>query len=298
MKLIRSFIKEDAEQINLKKLEDAIKTGCRKFLSETDAPLYRGLSNVHSTKDLQDNINVESFLTPLRVNKNRLPTSSPIYLHNFLNLGIQAATGVANIRSSSIFCTYNYYSANSYGIVYCVFPIGKYEAVASDKVSDAFIDTVVLIKDIFDEAGITCFDKNDNIGSILQDIIVSVIMWAIGKDNQDADSISDLMDKMTNVEQNAFQQFLNHADKKGELEKVILFLSKQNKRTLIKLIVSVFSKHYKKQPLSEFSKFTEIMIQCDSYYAIPTVTLVNLLKIDNRGNDQLKIISDWVLSLK
>jgi len=67
----------------------------------------------------------------------RRPTDLPIDVHNLIDMWFKKKFGV-KARSKSVFATFDYGTADFYGLPYLIFPIGNYKTIHSDKVIDLY----------------------------------------------------------------------------------------------------------------------------------------------------------------
>lgn len=113
-------------------LHDFIEEECQPYLREIDNEplgkvLYRGIQR----REEHDYLIVNP-----RQNRRPLGTDEAIhkkFVKAFRELGFEAN------RDNSLFCTGNQYEARQYGLVYAVFPIGKFSYTWSEDVEDLII---------------------------------------------------------------------------------------------------------------------------------------------------------------
>ncbi len=87
--------------------------------------LYRGM---RSTKSFGEK----------KVRTNRRPTDSDKKLHKLVDDALYDKFNIKG-RSQTIFCTGNTTTANAFGEVFMIFPVGPYEILWSEKVRDLYI---------------------------------------------------------------------------------------------------------------------------------------------------------------
>jgi len=84
-----------------------------------------------------------------KVRKERDPVDTPKLIHNWVDDWFYKKFGV-RARSNSLFASFNYRQANSYGVeAYIAFPVGQYKAISSHKVDDLF-EVIITAKGDFD----------------------------------------------------------------------------------------------------------------------------------------------------
>lgn len=115
---------------------------CVPFLKESDFQitpsgvirngLYRGIDSASLISDLGYMLKI-----PGR-NKDRTPKDTSEELHAILNDYLQKEFGIP-YRSRAVFCSNSPLQASNYGLIYLIFPIGSFDYVYSEKISDAFI---------------------------------------------------------------------------------------------------------------------------------------------------------------
>lgn len=136
MKSFKQFILEEsdltAEQIAQKILKD-----CQFFLKEInfhpENVFYHGLFRGIGIKTNDE----KNILRKWRVNDSREPKDMPRELHDTLDDFFEEEFGT-RFRSESLFATGSKSMAREYGIVFLVFPIGRFEYIWSPVVRDAW----------------------------------------------------------------------------------------------------------------------------------------------------------------
>lgn len=127
----------DRQQKQLQLMISAIRTGCAPWLKETDAPLFRGVSS--------DSASVKQLgKTPMlvgTVRQNRKPKDSSPELHHILDDAFEREFGV-KARSTSLFCSFSYGTANSYGAgrPHIIFPRGEFHYLWSPSIADPYAE--------------------------------------------------------------------------------------------------------------------------------------------------------------
>lgn len=117
----------DNERMQIAGTVEQIKLHCQPFLNEIEDPfsLLRGLRPTHEW----------AVNRPVRLN-GRNPMSTPQKLHDELNAEFTKRFG-APFRDS-IFCTGSESQARVYGMVFCIFPVGDYQYLWSEKYRDLY----------------------------------------------------------------------------------------------------------------------------------------------------------------
>jgi hypothetical protein len=109
-------------------LKQFILDNCKPFIKAVENPnrmkLYRGNNDTHDTH-----------VTTVR--QDRLPLSTNVNMHNFLVKGFIEA-GFKAHRGNSLFCTGSLNQADTYGTVFCVFPIGDFHFTWSPEIRDLY----------------------------------------------------------------------------------------------------------------------------------------------------------------
>lgn len=130
-----------------------IKKDCQPFLSQLDgAPMYRGLrrkAGAHNEDFLKKEVRID-----------RQPHLTRTENHEIIDGWMQRTFGI-NGRSATIFCSGDDTTAYTYGNVYAIFPIGKFEFLWSPQIDDLFTDFPRDLED-GDEDGIEEFLENQN----------------------------------------------------------------------------------------------------------------------------------------
>ena len=109
-----------------------IEKDCGRWLKESGyKPVYRGMT-VHD-----DHVNElpckDAYLAKVR--SNRMPKHSPRWLHNVLNKTFIDRIGIP-LRSASLFCIGDYHNAVGYNTPFLIFPVGEYKYAWSPRISD------------------------------------------------------------------------------------------------------------------------------------------------------------------
>jgi hypothetical protein len=114
---------------------DDIFKNCKPFLKDW-IPLYRHSKDfLYRGMDYYNNAEYGK----KKVRKNRIPSSTPLYDHDVFDEAFKKKFGWS-ARSNSIFCTFEESTADAYGDVYVVFPIGRYKALWSEEINDLTVD--------------------------------------------------------------------------------------------------------------------------------------------------------------
>lgn len=100
---------------------------CSQFLQDSQGePLYRGMTRIDRTKG--------HYLIPL---KDRMPTDSSPKLSQLLDSELEDMAGFKP-RANGTFATGNAQTAQTYGVVYRIFPKDGYKFIWSPKIGDAY----------------------------------------------------------------------------------------------------------------------------------------------------------------
>ena len=106
----------------------------------------------------------------LDVRTNRRPKDTPTYIHHVLddwfldNFGFRA-------RSAAVFCTGSEKQAWSYGKIYAIFPIGKFEFVWSPKIRDLLLTIDQLIGEVM----VTTGKKHNDVLDVASDMLIDKV---------------------------------------------------------------------------------------------------------------------------
>jgi hypothetical protein len=114
-------------------LIDKIRNECRPFLSQSDAPLWRGLDlDSPSVKRLSDNVLYG------KVRKDRRAKDSDAHFSKVINDFLKKQSGI-DYRSQSLFTTFSQGVAASYGNrALMIFPVGNFNYAWSDILKDPY----------------------------------------------------------------------------------------------------------------------------------------------------------------
>lgn len=126
MKYNEIFPSDDIETST--KLVEFIHKNCKEWLEHTHNGsdiAYRGVKNPPPNKEV--------FIKDTRTD--RYPLDSYSFEHEMMNVMIGVVGGTAN-RSNSLFCTGMFVTAENYGTVYIIFPIGDFDFTWSNTWGD------------------------------------------------------------------------------------------------------------------------------------------------------------------
>lgn len=129
-------------------------------LEEDCKPFIKDLMSIHGKNMLYTGRDYfrEDFKLK-RVRKERDPVDTPKLVHNWVDDWFYKKFGV-RARSNSLFASFNYRQANSYGAeAYIAFPVGQYKAISSHKVDDLF-GVIVTAKNKLGGPDAHMFDTN------------------------------------------------------------------------------------------------------------------------------------------
>ena len=79
----------------------------------------------------------QGFFNKKKIRKMRVPKDTPMEIHKFMDNWFYKKFGI-KFRSNSLFCFFDEDLALSYGYVYIIFPIGKYNILSSTEVGDLY----------------------------------------------------------------------------------------------------------------------------------------------------------------
>lgn len=119
---LREYLIEDTNKVDI----SMIKRDCKKWLDFSKGLfVYRG-------------IKIHDKIVRIDTNKNRKPKDTPLNLHKKIDEIFYKKFGWKP-RSEGVFCTGNISTANLYGEIYVIFPIGDFEILWSEEVEDLYI---------------------------------------------------------------------------------------------------------------------------------------------------------------
>lgn len=119
---------------------DIFKKECQPFIKDARKQLNEGTYYFSGRKRYD-----EWFIRGIR--KNRKPTDTPENIHNLLDDAFQKKFGI-RLRSNSIFLSSDADVAESYGNLYVIFPIGKYEMYYNPDISDLYNILVIVYDEL------------------------------------------------------------------------------------------------------------------------------------------------------
>jgi len=126
------FYKYLNENQSIDEFFDIFKKKCQPFIKDARRQLNEG-TYYFSGRKRYDNW----FISNIR--KDRNPTDTPENIHNLLDDAFQKKFGI-RLRSNSIFLTFDTSTAESYGDLYVIFPVGKYEMYYNNNIDDLYMD--------------------------------------------------------------------------------------------------------------------------------------------------------------
>lgn len=123
------------EYANTQDIESAIeliKNDCKQFLSEADAPIFRGSKTLDADKLIQSR----------RVRVDRQPLDTVSVISNALDLALERIAGFKP-RSQAVFATGDKATAHHYGKTFLIFPKGDFKFIYSERIRDFYSDIVL-----------------------------------------------------------------------------------------------------------------------------------------------------------
>lgn len=286
------------ENLSLLDVETCLKHDCRKFIYDIDIPVFRGV-NVAETYDFRE-------LSKVYVRTDRQPVGSSPSLHRFLNIGLESATGISGIRSSSVFCSFDARFAKSYGKLAVIFPIDDYDVISSEIIVDAFVDTVYLVDSIFSKLKLddVLRSKHARPGSNWQDAIIELLIWIIDSDKKHSSILEFLADdeNLKNPFIKSLKKIISSLEQEN-VKKLLSVFNFANRRMILEIIQETFHNLYDFGNFSTFNKKTwssELMVQCRSYYVISYDELLKKLgyvKNQNLLND-VDEFTKWIHKMR
>jgi hypothetical protein len=145
----KDFINEEVGELphNFDQLLRVIKNKCSHFVSSTDKPLLRGVTQDNKINKLNN------FFIIDELKQNRRPRDSfDDHTFNFyFNLGIESLIGEPNIRHRSLFTTGDVSVSTFYGQTFFVFPQNGYDFIGASKITDSYKNLQELSVDVMAE---------------------------------------------------------------------------------------------------------------------------------------------------
>ncbi len=175
-------------------------------------------------------------LQKFNTDNSRNPTDTARLLSNIIDNIYKQEFGIKFRSNNIVFCTGNYSFASGYGKVAVIFPIGKYDYLFSDKFNDMsmYIDKVFATVDmdhLCKKAGIAPDDQPD-----VEDAISDIIEYG---------DINPLVSYDVHHVINLVHKLLHY------------------------LLVTNGGLHFNNNLIDGIKSGNEIMIKCQSYYAVP-----------------------------
>ena len=129
---LKYYINEENKGDDFSKIMNDLFDNCYPFIkelvgnhfSEFDKFLYSGRSN-------------KPKFYRAKIRTNRRPLDTHPIIHDMIDKVLYEKFGF-HARSNALFCTGNAQKAYGYGIVYCIFPVGKYKYIWSPKIEDLY----------------------------------------------------------------------------------------------------------------------------------------------------------------
>jgi len=104
----------------------------KKILRKKCAPVLKHFSsnknNIEALPLIGKKVNLKQDFKIRKTRKNRRPKDTPGEIHDFIDDYFEKEYG-SRFRSEAIFATGSYSTAKSYGNVYIILPVGKYEVL-------------------------------------------------------------------------------------------------------------------------------------------------------------------------
>lgn len=265
MKTFKQFLlEEDSNQ--LEKLIDVIRRDCKPFLSE-EVILYRGIKTT-SNKTFVDGLEDLGALD-IKARKDRKSKDSTEWVHNALGTSFKKAFGI-NFRTEAVFAAQRPGLTLSYGWSYVIFPKGDFDYVWSPVIQDGIEFESNLV------SGSMIDTENPEKTKQLFDVVMEFLYAKIDISRKAKIELSKLksfseLKKLVNSIGNESPESLSEA------ETDILSLYRiADSRQFTKLnLLEFLEKNIKhiynfNENMRDAPERTEIMVSCDSYYAIPT----------------------------
>lgn len=138
MSRLTNYLNE--ESFMLEKIKELLQD-CRPYIND----LKR--TNHFPNRMLYSGRSSNTIFIQRKVRKDRKPKDAPKVVHETLDQLFYNEFGI-KARSQTLFTFPTWSNASYYGNPYIIFPIGKYEIIWSDKISDLYGDMVDTLKDI------------------------------------------------------------------------------------------------------------------------------------------------------
>lgn len=269
MKTFKAFLLEESEhETRLRLLGEDIgallKRDCATFLEKTGGVfLYRGIKAPEKHKEIFAGSNV----LDIKTRKDRVAAHSASWVHEALGSFFTETFGV-NFRTEAAFCSKNKKQAAFYGPSYIIFPKGEFNYACSPIVSDAINFEGSLLRGGFIGIEVDDAETSKKFFAYARDIVIEKAKPSKG-----------LTELLYTV--NTFSQFTRKIDSRNPDTRVDPAISDElyvlsRDRQLSKDILTQFLKKHGKElylfnkGLAEIPSSHEIMLDCESYYAVPT----------------------------
>lgn len=235
---LHQFLKENSSHL-LDDVLDTLRTNCSHFLDESRGNLYRGIGFNGEIKNAKS---VDEVLERHFIRKDRRARDNKQEFNDFIDSVTKDAVGF-KMRSESLFTTTDLDTAEHYGDVALIFPIGEFQFAWSPLIKDLYFT--------FFDAGTE--DWNDELAAVMRPFIT------------DVDDSTELLDD--NELGNRFSKF------KPNVQREIVAAA-------IERHPDVFFKTEHLGRAQLFGDGNEIMITNDSgYYQIAASTIRNLFEL-------------------
>lgn len=273
MKTFKDFLKEEeeAEEFDQKINETVqlIKKDCAPYLAARGKTrLYRGLKNLDTkTTVFKDGENDNKLVLNIPVRKDRAAKDSGAWLHKALGNFTKEAYG-KNYRTEAVFAAGSTNTASTYGQPFQIFPKGDFDYIWSPYILDALnLDSNLILNQLLYWA--LSENETEELYAWVKEVVLDVIKMS--------DALRDIIAKATNPSD--FRKRLDASRPNfDELHEEIKSGKFHSKYILPELLKRHGKKLYQHNAnLDGAPPTAEIMIACDSYYAIHrTITdLVN-----------------------
>ena len=270
MKTFKDFLKEEEEfDQKINETVQLIKKDCAPYLAARGKTrLYRGLKNLDTkTTVFKDGENDNKLVLNIPVRKNRNAKDSAAWLHNALGNFTKEAYG-KNYRTEAVFAAGSTDTASAYGQAFQIFPKGDFDYIWSPYILDALnLDSNLLFNHLIYWA--LSENEKEELFAWVKEVALDALTMS--------DDLREILSKSTNT-----YDARNRIEASGENHEVLLAEIKDDKFHTKYILPELLKRHGKKlyqhnANLDGAPRAAEIMIACDSYYAIHrTITdLVN-----------------------
>ena len=270
MKTFKIFLQEEEEfDQKINETVQLIKKDCAPYLAARGKTrLYRGLKNLDTkTSVFKDGENDNKLVLNIPVRKDRTAKDSGAWLHKALGNFTKEAYG-KNYRTEAVFAAGSTNTASTYGQPFQIFPKGDFDYIWSPYILDALnLDSNLLFNHLIYWA--LSENEKEELFAWVKEVALDTLTMS--------DDLREILSKSTNT-----YDARNRIEASGENHEVLLAEIKDDKFHTKYILPELLKRHGKKlyqhnANLDGAPPTAEIMIACDSYYAIHrTITdLVN-----------------------